>query len=208
MTLRKQGWRFTVILLLTFAVLAAGVSLRGQLSHRPQRRSVPTLVQKKTDHFSTEQKRTFISRVGAPAVKLYLKNRQVLPSVVIAQAILESQFGTSELSTQANNLFGIKGRYHGQSVQFYTREVENGKSIKVLAEFRKYPNLAASIADHNQLVSDKFIKAKNILSYRKSTHLLQENGYATDPHYAAKLNRLIVKYQLSRYDLKAINERV
>lgn len=206
--MRKQSWRVIVILLVTFAVLIVGVSLRGQLSHHAQRNSVPTLVQKRPDHFSTRQKRSFINRVGTPAVKLYLKNRQVLPSVVIAQAILESQFGTSELTTTANNLFGIKGTYHGQSVQFYTREVENGKSIKVLAQFRKYPNLAASIADHNQLVSEKFIKAKNILSYRKSTRLLQANGYATDPHYAAKLNRLIVKYQLSRYDLKAINERV
>ncbi|WP_338034177.1 hypothetical protein [Lentilactobacillus farraginis] len=34
---------------------------------------------------------------------------------------------------------------------------------------------------------------------------MQQNGYATDPHYAAKLNRLIIKYNLSRYDLKALN---
>jgi flagellum-specific peptidoglycan hydrolase FlgJ len=206
--LRKQGWRVILLLLITFVVLVTGVSLRSQLSHRQQSQSAPTLVQKKPAHFSARQKRTFISRVGNPAIKIYLKNRQVLPSVVIAQAILESQFGTSELSTSANNLFGIKGSYHGQSVQFYTTEVENGKSIKVLAQFRKYPSLAASIADHNQLVSAKFIKSKNILSYRQSTRLLQENGYATDPHYASKLNHIIVKYNLSRYDLKALNERV
>lgn len=206
--MRKQGWRVILLLLITFVVLVAGVSLRSQLSHQQQSQSAPTLVRKKPAHFSARQKRTFISRVGNPAIKIYLKNRQVLPSVVIAQAILESQFGTSELSTSANNLFGIKGSYHGQSVQFYTTEVENGKSIKVLAQFRKYPSLAASIADHNQLVSAKFIKSKNILSYRQSTRLLQENGYATDPHYASKLNHIIVKYNLSRYDLKALNERV
>lgn len=208
MKLRKQGWRVILIMLLTFAVLAAGIALRGQFSQRSQTQSVPALVQKKPHHFSAQQKRTFISKVGNPAVKIYVKNRQVLPSVVIAQAILESQFGTSELSTDANNLFGIKGTYRGQSVQFYTREIENGKSIKVLAQFRKYPNLASSIADHNQLVSAKFIKSKNILSYRQSTRLLQENGYATDPHYASKLNHLIVEYHLSNYDLKALNARV
>nr|WP_252893064.1 glucosaminidase domain-containing protein [Lentilactobacillus otakiensis] len=109
--MRKQGWRVILIMLLTFAVLAAGIALRGQFSQRSQTQSVPTLVQKKPHHFSAQQKRTFISKVGNPAVKIYVKNRQVLPSVVIAQAILESQFGTSELSTDANNLFGIKGTY-------------------------------------------------------------------------------------------------
>lgn len=207
--MQKQGWRIILLLLVTFVVLGAAVTYRGQLSSRsPQSPKAPTLVQKKSDHFSEKQKRTFISEVGNPAVKLYLRDRQVLPSVVIAQAILESQFGTSELTTTANNLFGIKGSYQGRSVQFYTQEVENGKTIKVLAQFRKYPSLAASIADHNQLVSAKFIKSKNILSYRTSTHLLQENGYATDPHYAQKLNHIIVKYDLSRYDLRAINSRV
>lgn len=60
--------------------------------------------------------------------------------------------------------------------------------------------------DHNHLVAEKFIRHKNIMSYRTSTNLLQQNGYATDPHYANKLNHIIVKYQLYQYDLKAINE--
>ncbi len=134
--MQKQGWRIILLLLVTFVVLGAAVTYRGQLSSRsPQSPKAPTLVQKKSDHFSEKQKRTFISEVGNPAVKLYLKDRQVLPSVVIAQAILESQFGTSELTTTANNLFGIKGSYRGGRCSFIPKKLKTARPSKFWPSF-------------------------------------------------------------------------
>nr|WP_054654833.1 glucosaminidase domain-containing protein [Lentilactobacillus kisonensis] len=203
----EKSWHVIFIILITTIVIGTGIVVRNAINQRSQStRNIPTLTEKPAQQFSKKQKNHFIDQIATPAMQLYQKNREILPSVVIAQAILESQFGTSLLYKTANNLFGVKGTYQGQSVTFYTREVENGKSIKVQAQFRKYPSLRAALIDHNQLVARKFIKHKNIMSYRTSTSLLQENGYATDPHYASKLDHLIVKYHLSQYDLRAINE--
>lgn len=205
--MQKKSWHVILIILATVLAIVGGLVVRNNLSQQSQpTKNIPTLTKKPTQHFSKQQKESFIDQIGTPAMALYRRNRQILPSVVISQAILESQFGTSLLYKTANNPFGVKGTYNGRSVTFYTREVEHGKSIKVLAQFRKYPTLSAALMDHNRLVAKKFIKHKNIMSYRTSTNLLQQNGYATDPHYANKLNHIIVKYQLYKYDLKAINE--
>lgn len=202
---KKIGWT-SLLLLVTVIVIGAGLTIRHQRNTATPKRAIPEVTQTGGVHVTIKQKDAFIRSIAVPAVRNFQRNRQILPSVVIAQAALESQFGTSDLYSEAHNPFGVKGTYQGQSVTFYTREVENGKSVRVLAQFRKYPSVAAAITDHNRLVHRKFVRRTNLLSYRTTTRLLQENGYATDPHYAAKLNRLIVKYHLGKYDLKALND--
>lgn len=205
--MRKKTWPVILILLITICVIGSGFVVRNYLGlqlgnsinavkSKPSASGTP----------SVRQENTFINEIATPAIKLYRRNRQVLPSVVIAQACLESNFGTSQLYRDANNIFGVKGTYYGQSVSFSTREVEGGRSVMVMAQFRKYPNVNAAMIDHNRLVTNKFITKKNIMSYRQSASMLQENGYATDPGYAKKLERIIVKYHLSSFDLKAIND--
>ncbi|MCP9334204.1 glycoside hydrolase family 73 protein [Lentilactobacillus hilgardii] len=203
--MRKKIWWAFLLLLVTVTVILTGVIVRNH-RHLENETQIPRMTQSNQKHITIKQRNRFINKISTSAVINFEKNRVVLPSVVIAQAILESQYGTSELYKLAKNPFGIKGSYQGQSMTFYTHEVEKGKTISVLARFRKYPNLQAAIMDHNQLVHRKFVRQKNVLSYRKTTRLLQKNGYATDPHYAQKLNHLIVKYKLGRYDLKALND--
>lgn len=147
----------------------------------------------------------FIASVAKPATVLYEKQQQVLPSIVVAQAILESDWGKSGLYKNANNPFGIKGNYKGQSVRYETTEVLDGKSQKVLADFKKYPNLEAAINDHNQILVTNYVKENNTQSYQQMAKSLQEHGYATDPDYTDKIVSIIQKYKLSDYDLKAIN---
>ncbi|MCF6515258.1 hypothetical protein GSH19_03705 [Lactobacillus sp. S2-2] len=138
-------------------------------------------------------------------MKSYNKNKQVLPSIVIAQAVLESDWGTSGLYLNANNPFGIKGEYKGESIRYNTAEYENGKKVMVVANFRKYPSLQAAIDDHNYLISKKFIKRTDLYSFRKQAYLIQKNAYATDPDYAKKVIGVIVKNNLREYDTEAIN---
>lgn len=71
-----------------------------------------------------------------------------MPSITAAQAILESGWGSSRLSQEANNLFGIKGRYNGQYVLMPTLEWSGGSWVTVNAEFRKYPDWATSVEDN------------------------------------------------------------
>ncbi|WP_448949716.1 glycoside hydrolase family 73 protein [Latilactobacillus sakei] len=130
----------------------------------------------------------------------------VLPSTVAAQAILESGWGGSRLSTLANNLFGIKGNYNGASISMPTQEYINGRWITINDNFRKYPSRNASVEDHGRFLNDNS-RYHNLLwqtDYRKVTRLLQNDGYATAPTYAASLNRIIEQYHLNDWD----NERV
>ncbi len=201
---KRVFWAFSLIALMVL-VIGGGVYIRS----RQPTQKVPIIRSSQitqTQVVPIRQRDRFIKRIAKPAVQNFERRREVLPSVVIAQAALESQFGTSALAKQAHNLFGVKGTYWGRSVDYETKEVENGHTVTVLAQFRKYPSDAAAIADHAKLLRQKFVKRSNLLSYRTTTRLIQENGYATDPHYAAKLNHLIVQYHLSQYDLKALND--
>ena len=150
---------------------------------------------------------SFIDAVAPGAISGW-KKYQILPSVSIAQAILESGWGASTLSTKAYNLFGIKGRYNGQYVVMPTSEYINGSYVTVNAEFRKYPNWAASIEDHGKFlnVNSRYHNILGVRDYRQVTQGLHDAGYATDPNYPASLNNIITGSNLTQYDRMAIQQ--
>jgi len=152
-----------------------------------------------------KQHRKFIKQVSGPSVALYKKNKQVLPSIVTAQAILESDWGKSKLYTNAYNPFGIKGTYEGESISYDTGEYINGKHITQVAQFRKYPDLQTAIEDHSEALYEKFLHKSGMTSYKEQAKLLQKNTYATDPDYAKKLIKVIETHKLAKYDKEAIN---
>ena len=133
-------------------------------------------------------------------------NTKILPSVIVAQAILESARGKSELARKANNLFGIKGNYNGQSYTVKTKEYLNGKWTTVNAAFKKYPSYRESIIDHGNFFTSTPWRTQNYKSvlnakdYKTQAKALQACGYATDPQYANKLINLIETNNLSSLD--------
>ena len=122
---------------------------------------------------------------------------------MIAQALLESSYGTSGLASAPNyNLFGVKGSYGGQTVYMPTKEYLNGKWVTVTEPFRSYPSYEDSFQDHaNVLLSAHYSGAwkSNTTSYMDATAALT-GLYATDPNYGEKLNWLISAYGLTAYD--------
>ena len=92
--------------------------------------------------------RDFIKSIAKDAHKIG-QDKDLYASVMIAQAILESSSGNSTLAQAPNyNLFGIKGSYKGQSVNFNTLEVVVTTVCLVLIGFRKYPSTKASLEDY------------------------------------------------------------
>lgn len=133
------------------------------------------------------------------------KKYGVLPSVSAAQGLIESGWGRSQLATQGNNLFGIKGSYNGQSIYFPTQEYFNGHYVTINAAFRKYPNWSASIEDHGRFLAENS-RYHNLLwvrDYRTVAHDLQSDGYATDPNYANSLINAVNSYDLTQWDQEA-----
>ena len=94
--------------------------------------------------------KTFLE-VFKPYVLQDMKDTGILASLTAAQGFIESNKGNSGLTQKANNLFGIKGSYNGQSVKMLTTEYYNGVKQRVYADFRKYPSWKESIADHSRL---------------------------------------------------------
>lgn len=153
-------------------------------------------------YFSSNAKsQNFIESVAQGAINGWTKYG-VLPSVTVAQAILESGWGQSALSTQAHNLFGIKGSYNGQYVTMQTREVYNGQSYYIYDNFRKYANNSESVGDHGNFLysNSRYANLLGDQSYASVARKLQSDGYATDPSYASSLIKLVEMYNLTQLD--------
>ncbi len=148
----------------------------------------------------------------------------VLPSVVIAQAALETGWGDS-IKRAANNMFGIKGtNWNGKVISLNTTEYVGGvkKSIAgtgktydsydlALADganrytiFRVYSSVKASIEDHNKLITSAS-RYKPVLAETTpegQARALQNCGYSTSANYAQSLINIINQYNLTEYDKK------
>lgn len=151
---------------------------------------------------------TFFNSIKQGAIDTWGKHN-FLPSVTAAQAAIESGWGTSGLTAEANNLFGIKGRYNGQYVIYPTQEWINGHYVTINAEFRKYPNWATSVEDHGNFFTDnpRYHNLLGLTDYKQVANLVQQDGYATDPNYAATIIRVIEQYGLQEWDQEAFNNQ-
>ncbi|MQS75599.1 LysM peptidoglycan-binding domain-containing protein [Lactobacillus halodurans] len=151
----------------------------------------------------------FLDYIGNSARKL-ASNNDLYASVMIAQAMVESGWGTSGLASSPNyNLFGIKGSYKDSSVNMGTQEDDGtGNLYSISSNFRKYPSYKESLEDYVSLIrggtsenSQLYAGAwkSNTDSYKDATKFLT-GRYATDTTYADKLNSMIEKYDLTQFD--------
>ena len=137
-----------------------------------------------------------------PYVLADMRSSGILASLTAAQAFIESNKGNSGLTLKANNLFGIKGQYKGESVNMWTTEYYNGVAHRVLAAFRKYPSWAESIADHSDLFNrlKRYENLRGLTDYQLACKYVKEDGYATSPSYTQTLLSCINKYKLYLWD--------
>jgi flagellum-specific peptidoglycan hydrolase FlgJ len=154
---------------------------------------------------------TFITKIKDEAETTY-KTYKIYPSITIAQAILESGSGGSELASKYNNLFGIKAyNWSGPTVELETGE---GFDSVVFAYFRVYSSWSDSILDHGKFLNDNITYAQHGVftanSCEQQAQALQEAGYATVQDasgnyiYAQMLLQLINQYNLKQYDAESI----
>lgn len=131
-------------------------------------------------------------------------NRSNIPaSITLAQGMLESNWGRSELAKNGNNHFGIKcgNNWTGPSFAWEDDEYHKGNLVKSC--FRVYDAVYQSFHDHSDFLSKKryqFLFDYSISDYHSWAKGLVKAGYATDPKYATKLITIIEKYGLYEYD--------
>ncbi len=144
------------------------------------------------------------------AGKLYIQNfkndaiKEMLQynipaSITLAQGMLESAYGTSDLAIYANNHFGIKCHEEWEGPTFIKTDDAKDEC------FRKYPTVLDSYTDHSLFLKSRARYAAlfelNHTDYKGWAKGLKEAGYATDPKYVQRLLELIEGYELFKYDL-------
>ncbi len=137
-----------------------------------------------------------MARTGIPA------------SITLAQGILESNAGRSELAVLANNHFGIKCGSGWSGAAYFKKDDDYGPDgYRVESCFRSYPTVEASFIDHSGFLISPlkatrygFLFRLDPTDYAGWANGLQQAGYATNPAYAAQLAGLIERYELMQYD--------
>lgn len=121
-------------------------------------------------------------------------------SITLAQGLLESGYGRSELALKSNNHFGIKCHNGWKGGRVYHDDDAKGEC------FRKYDRPEDSFKDHSDFLRYrdryKFLFDYKVTDYKSWANGLKKAGYATDPAYPRKLIKLIEDYRLYEYDKK------
>lgn len=126
-----------------------------------------------------------------------MQSHGIPASITLAQGILESAAGTSDLAIKANNHFGIKCHSQWQGETYYKTDDKENEC------FRKYKSVEDSYNDHSD-----FLKARRYerlfslppTDYKAWAEGLKACGYATNPNYSDRLVSLIERYHLDAYD--------
>jgi LysM repeat protein len=126
-----------------------------------------------------------------------MKEHKIPASITLAQGILESAAGKSELAINANNHFGIKCHKSWTGKTYHKDDDAKNEC------FRQYKSPMESFEDHSQfLKADRYANlfTLDITDYKAWAHGLKKAGYATHPEYPQRLIRVIEEYNLTVYD--------
>ncbi|WP_461213418.1 glycoside hydrolase family 73 protein [Lacticaseibacillus sp. GG6-2] len=204
MARRRKGHRkprlpaviWVLLLVLTVSVLVVSCQRLAAQTGREETQSSE----------AQSSKQAFIQRL-APYAQELQTTYGILPSITLAQAILESNWGQSSLAVDYHNLFGIKSNDPKASQVMTTKEYVNGKWETVNARFAVYPSDQASMKAHALLFVNgtrwnaaQYRDVVAAKTYQEAAKALQTDGYATDPDYPSKLIALIKTWHLDRYD--------
>lgn len=146
----------------------------------------------------------FISDVGSAAQRYYDKYK-ILPSLVIAMAIKESNWGASKLASVNHNYFGMKWntKCGTKWVEYSTKEFKDGKYVTIKAKFRSFDSMEEGIKGFYDFISG-YKRYSNLIGEKDpatACQKIQADGWATAPDYAVSLyTNYILKYNLTVYD--------
>ncbi len=146
----------------------------------------------------------FIAKI-APAARVSAALTGIPASFTIAQAALESGWGTSRTSAMACNLFNVKAdkSWHGPIYQMASTEHLGNKDVLVPADWRMYPDWKTCLDDHARFFSEN---PRYAACFKETTgegwaRAVAAAGYATDPAYADKLIGTMRARNLAQYDI-------
>jgi flagellar protein FlgJ len=189
-TLGRLDARTRTMLMDAYAAIGEGKTESG--------RSPSAAVAAYTEAQGSDPASDFVARMRPHAMAVE-RNTGIPAHFMVAQAALETGWGRAEPryadGRSSFNLFGIKaGRsWTGATVEAGTLEYVNGQPQRQTEHFRAYGSYAEAFADYARLLTDnpRYSAAASSRDGAGFARALQNAGYATDPQYAAKLERII-----------------
>lgn len=148
-------------------------------------------------------RKDFIDEIGGVICDECISRGYKFPSMIIAQACLESNYGLSSLARDYHNYFGMKcgSSWGGKSVNLATKEEYNGKLENTRDNFRVYKDMHAGVVGYFAFI--KYARYAN-LKYAKTAYeyaeMIAVDGWATDSTYANKLINIYTLYGLDFFD--------
>ena len=147
---------------------------------------------------------SFISDI-ANAVQKYAPQYDIkVHSPIIAQAILESNWGDSYLSSRYHNYFGLKcgSSWRGKSVNMSTHEEYQAGVLSTIRDnFRVFDSLDEGVKGYFDFIQyDRYKNLKGVTDYKEYIQKIKDDGYATSSTYVNSLINIVENYNLTRYD--------
>ncbi len=181
-------------------------------TERVVKNTKPTETTRKTTKIKSTPKNASYTEIVAiyienysPIAKEEMIQYGIPASITMAQGILESGAGRSELSKKSNNHFGIKCHKGWTGERVYHDDDESQEC------FRKYKDPKYSFRDHSLFLTQRS-RYENLFSYKKDDYKswakgLRKAGYATDPKYPQKLINIVEKYKLYTFDEEVLGKK-
>lgn len=155
---------------------------------------------------------TFIDDIAPLIVKYARQYGYKYPSAIIAQACVESAYGTSRLSAQYHNYFGLKcgTKWTGKSVNMKTKEeYQPGQLTDISANFRAYSSMDEGVRGYFDFIQlPRYYNLKFVASSSQYLEYIRADGFATSSTYADTCYAVVVEYNLLQYDMPISSERM
>lgn len=128
-------------------------------------------------------------------------------SPIIAQACLESAYGTSELAINANNFFGLKYRPNrclsacGIYYKIGSEQNADGSYVSSAMQWMKFTNMEQGIKGYFEFINiANYANLKGVTNPKTYLENIKKDGYATSLNYVTNVMNVITKWNLTKYD--------
>ena len=149
-------------------------------------------------NMSSEERKKWYIKTYSKIATDQMKKYKIPASIILAQGLVESGAGASNLALKSNNHFGIKCHQEWRGKKVYHDDDKKNEC------FRKYKNPIESYKDHSEFLTTRgrysFLFRLPIKDYVGWSEGLSKAGYATDPKYPEKLIGVIERYNLWKFD--------
>lgn len=210
--LQQAGWVLVTALLLISCGSKQTVTRKSEAEKKKEKE---IYLKRESDAVFTEFKRRNEGKVNSFTVDYIgtykdiaiqkMVEYKIPASITLAQGILESGNGLSELTRKANNHFGIKCHKSWTGKKVYHDDDRRNEC------FRKYPSAEGSFNDHSLFLTSRgryeFLFDLDPDDYKGWAKGLKKAGYATDRKYPKKLISFIENFELYRYDDLVLDDK-